>query len=109
MDDISGRIDTAMATAAKTVYSHITKDPDVRGGRACIDQSRIAVVDIVALLKQGGSDQQMREAYPSLNLAQIHAAISYYYENKEEIEAELAEDEGWEEDHERRKAEHLAR
>lgn len=98
-----------MATAAKTVYSHITKAPGVRGSRACIDQTRIAVVDVVALLKQGKSDEQMREAYPSLNLAQVHAAISYYYENKDEIEAELAEDEGWEEENERRKAEHLAR
>ena len=99
----------AMATAAKMVYSHITKDPGVRGGRACIDQTRIAVVDIVALLKQGKSDEQMRVVYPSLNLAHIHAAISYFYENMDEIEAELAEDEGWEEDHERRKAEYLSR
>jgi uncharacterized protein (DUF433 family) len=98
-----------MATAAKTVYSHITKDPGVRGGRACIDQTRIAVVDVVAMLKEGKSPDEMLVEYPSLNLAQVHAAISYYYENKHEIEAEFAEDEGWEEDHERRKATHLAR
>jgi uncharacterized protein (DUF433 family) len=96
-----------MATAAKTVYSHVTKEPGVRGGRACIDRTRIAVVDIVALLKRGQTPEQMLLAYPSLNLAQLHAAISYYYENQDEIEAELAEDEGWEKDHERRKAEHL--
>jgi len=96
-----------MATAAKTVYSHVTKQPGVRGGRACVDDTRIAVVDIVALLKQGHSAEQMLVAYPSLNLAQVHAAISYYYENKDEIEAELAEDDGWEEEHERRKAEYL--
>jgi len=98
-----------MATAAKTVYSHITKEPGVRGGRACIDQTRIAVIDVVAMLKAGKPPEQMLVAYPSLNLAQVHAAISYYYENKDEIEAELAEDVGWEQDHERRKAEHLAR
>lgn len=99
----------AMATAAKIVYSHITKEPGVRGGRACVDATRIAVVDIVAMLKAGKSPEQMLVEYPSLSLAQIHAAISYYYENKSEIEAELAEDDGWEQDHERRKAEHLAR
>jgi uncharacterized protein (DUF433 family) len=98
-----------MATAAKTVYSHITKDSGVRGGHACIDQTRIAVVDIAAMLKRGQSAQEMLLAYPSLNLAQVHAAISYYYENTDEIEAELAEDEGWEEAHERQKSEHLAR
>ena len=53
--------------------------------------------------------EQIRARYPDLNLAQIHAALPYYYANLEEIEAELAEDQGWEEDHERRRAEHVAR
>jgi uncharacterized protein (DUF433 family) len=94
-----------MATV-KTVYSHITKDGGVRGGRACVDDTRIAVVDIAALLKRGQSAQEMLLAYPSLNLAQVHAAISYYYQRTDEIEAELAEDEGWAAEHERRRSEH---
>lgn len=98
-----------MATAAKVVYSHITKQPGVRGGKACIDDTRIAVVDVVALLKRGLGDQQIVEHYPSLNLAQVHAAISYYYENRDELEADLAEDDGAEAEHERRKAEYLSR
>jgi hypothetical protein len=51
---------------------------------------RICVADVVALLKQGLGDRQIIERYPSLNLAQVHAAISYYYENPEELEADLA-------------------
>jgi uncharacterized protein (DUF433 family) len=98
-----------MATAAKVVYSHITKRPGVRGGKACIDDTRISVVDVVALLKQGLGDQQIVERYPSLSLAQIHAAISYYYENREELEANLAKDDDAEAEHERRKAAHLSR
>ena len=97
-----------MATAAKVVYSHITKQSGVRGGKACIDNTRISVVDVVALLKQGLGDQQIVERYPSLNLAQIHAAISYYYENREELEADLAEDDNAAAEHERRKAEYLS-
>lgn len=97
-----------MATAAKNVYSHITKQPGVRGGRACIDQTRVAVVDIVAMLEQSKTPEQMREAYPALNLAQVHAALSYYYENRDEIRAELDEDGGWEEEHERRRTDYLA-
>ena len=98
-----------MATAAKVVYSHITKQPGVRGGKACIDDTRIAVVDVVALLKQGLGDQQIVERYPSLNLAQVHAAISYYYENREELETDLGEDDDAEAEHERQKAECLSR
>jgi uncharacterized protein (DUF433 family) len=98
-----------MANAANVVYSHITKQPGVRGGKACIDDTRIAVVGVVALLKQGLDDQQIVERYPSLNLAQVHAAISYYYENREDLQKDLAEDDDAEAEHERRKAEYLSR
>jgi uncharacterized protein (DUF433 family) len=98
-----------MASAARAVYSHVTKEPGVRGGKACIDDTRIAVVDIVALLRAGKVPHEMLEAYPSLSLAQIHAALSYYYENPEEIEAIFAVDDDTEVDHERRRATHLAR
>jgi uncharacterized protein (DUF433 family) len=98
-----------MATAAKTVYSHITKDPQVRGGRACIDRSRVAVVDVVFWHKEGHSPEQILAAYPSLSLEQLYAALSYYYGHQAEVEAELAEDEGWDEAHEAAKVKHLAR
>ena len=81
-----------MATAPKTVYSHITKDPEVCGGRACIDGTRIRVVDIACLQREGYAPERMLEAYRSLNLAQIHAALSYYYEKPQEIEDALKED-----------------
>jgi len=81
-----------MATAPKTVYSHITKDPEVCGGRACIDGTRIRVVDIACFQREGCTPERMLEAYRSLNLAQIHAALSYYYENPQEIEDALKED-----------------
>ena len=98
-----------MATAASVVYSHITKHPGVRGGKACIDDTRISVVDVVILLEQGLDAQQVIERYPSLNLAQVHAAISYYHENPKELAADLAEDAAAEPDHEGRKAEYMSR
>jgi uncharacterized protein (DUF433 family) len=81
-----------MATAAKAAHSHITKDPEVCGGRACIDGTRIRVVDIACLQRMGYGPERMREAYASLSLAQIHAALSYYYENAQEIEDAFRED-----------------
>ncbi len=41
------------------------------------------------------SDAKIREAYPDLTPAQIHAALAYYYDNREEIDAELNEDGAW--------------
>jgi uncharacterized protein (DUF433 family) len=81
-----------MATASKAVYSHVTKDPEVCGGRACIDGTRIRVADIASLQRPGATPEEMLESYPSLNLAQVYAALSYYYENLKEIEGVLQED-----------------
>jgi uncharacterized protein (DUF433 family) len=99
-----------MATAAKTVYSHITKDPKVCGGRACLDNTRIRVMDIVGLQREGKKPEEMLGVFAvPLTLAQVHAALAYYYDHREEVEASLSEDEHWEEEHERAKAEHLSR
>jgi uncharacterized protein (DUF433 family) len=99
-----------MATAtAKTVYSHITKDPKVCGGRACIDGTRFRVMDVVFLKQQGLSPEQIVEEYNHLNLAQIYAALSYYHENKEEIEASFEEDEQFNKELDQQWKEHVAR
>jgi uncharacterized protein (DUF433 family) len=75
------------------VYSHITKIPGVCGGYATIDGHHIRVIDVIYLHKWGYSQEKMLETYPSLNLAQIYAAISYYYENQSELDEEIRESE----------------
>ena len=98
-----------MATAAKVNYPHIVKEAGYCGGQPTIDDTRVRVKNIVALLREGKTPEQMLMEYPSLNLAQVHAALAYYYDNREEIEASLREEEAWESQHEKLKAEHLAR
>lgn len=94
-----------MATAARTVQ--IVKTPGVRGGKARIEGSRICVLDVAYLHKAGLTPEQIQVEYPDLNLAQIHAALSYFYANTEETEAEIQKDREWEGGFESRKAEHL--
>lgn len=78
-----------MATAAKTVATHITKDPRVCGGRASIDSTRIRVMDIVLLQRQGLKPEDMIEYFSvPLSLAQVHGALTYYYDHPEEIEGD---------------------
>ena len=78
-----------MATAAKTLtYPHIEKTPGIRGGKACVEGTRIAVVDIVLLHKRGHHPEEMLDYYVRpLTLAQVHSALLYYYDHPEEIEA----------------------
>ena len=83
-----------MATAPKIVASaQITKTPGVCGGQAVIEGTRIRVKNIAVLVKAGQTPQQILVQYPSLNLAQVHYAIGYYYEHQDEIEAEIEADE----------------
>lgn len=64
---------------------------------------------LVFMHKQGDSVDTILEAYPDLNRAQVYAALSYYYEHPEEIDASLAQDSNWKEDYARERADYLSR
>ena len=40
---------------------------------------------------RGASVEQIQEAYPHLSLGQIYAALAYYYDHQEQVDAEIAE------------------
>src|SRR3954469_12114602 len=78
---------------------HISKTPGVCGGRACIAGHSIRVMDIVA---QHGHwklspEQIVAEVYPSITLADVDAALAYYHDHREEIEADFEDSRKWEE------------
>lgn len=82
-----------MASAAKVVYAHIVKEPGYCGGKATIDATRVRVMNVVFLWKERKTIAQILECYPDLTESQVHAALSYYYDHVDEIEAELRRDE----------------
>lgn len=84
-------ISLAMSTtAAALTYPHITRDPAIRGGQSCLDRSRIAVTDIVAAERDGYRPEEIRTLFgASLTLAQVYAALAYYYDHPAEIEEEF--------------------
>jgi uncharacterized protein (DUF433 family) len=99
-----------MGPATKTVYSHITKNPKVCGGKACIDSTRIRVIDVVELQREGRNPEDIRTAFAiPLTLAQVYSALAYADENPEEIEADFADGAEVEARIERDRAEHLKR
>ena len=82
-----------MATAAGTVFPHITTDSEVCHGRPCIAGTRVRVMDIVAAHEQGVSPAELTGYFDTrpLTLGEIHAALGYYNDQKDEIEADFAE------------------
>ena len=78
------------------VRQHITKTPGVCGGRACIAGHRIRVMDVVVWHEMRGySPDEIVGMFPGVTLADVHAALAYYFENREEIVADLRNDDEW--------------
>ena len=68
----------------------IAKTPSVCGGRACIAGHRVRVLDIVAWHEhQGMTPDDIVSHVPSLTLADVHAALAYYFDHMAEIQEEM--------------------
>src|SRR5436305_14208561 len=69
------------------IYPRIIMNPR---GVPCIGGTRHRVIDIVAdHMAHGYTAAQIVEQYPDLTLAQVHAALTYYYDHEDELNATL--------------------
>ncbi len=77
----------------KVLHPHITSDPAVCGGSPRIAGSRFSVQTIVEyVLHQGVTPEELHATFPHLTLAAIYDALAYYYDNREEVDAEIKAD-----------------
>ena len=59
-------------------------------GVAWISGTKVKVIEVALdKLAHGSSPEEMHFQYPHLSLAQIHAALAYYYEHQTELDAEI--------------------
>jgi uncharacterized protein (DUF433 family) len=72
------------------IGSLIIRTPEIVGGRPCIAGTRMTVQNIIMDFKAGLSPQDIVAEYPYLSLAQVYAALAYYYANQEAMEQETA-------------------
>ena len=74
--------------------TYIVQDKGICGGQPRIDGTRIKVQHIALEYERlGWSADQICDAHPGLTLAQVHAAVSYYYDHKAEIDKTIRKDE----------------
>ncbi len=72
--------------------SQIVSTPGTRGGKPRIDGHRITVQDVVVWHERMGmSPDEIVSAHPTITLAQVHAALAYYFEHKDQIDADIEE------------------
>lgn len=70
--------------------SHIEVVPDKCGGKPVIAGTRIRVWDVyVHHERLGRSPDEIVRAYPHITLADVHAALAYYWDHKDEIDQQM--------------------
>ncbi len=78
-----------------TVAGHITITPGVAGGKPRIVGRRITVQNIMLWHERLGMSADEIATEYDLSLADVYAALAYYYDHREEIDRTLAEDEAF--------------
>jgi len=80
-------------THPKVKHPYITRKKGTCGGKPIIAGTRIKVSQIAIYFeKMGYSPDDIVRAHPHLTLAQVHAALSYYYDHVKEIDRQIAEE-----------------
>ncbi len=79
-----------MASASET-YRYIVRSAGVRGGNPIVENTRIAVHDVVGLLQHGETiDTLAVNCFPQLTRAQIYECLAYYEDHRGEIDLLVA-------------------
>ena len=56
---------------------YISINPEIRFGKPCIKNTRIAILDILQWLASGMSNEEILQDYPALKEEHIRAALSF--------------------------------
>lgn len=68
----------------------ISRSSGVCGGKACIAGHRVRVLDVVVWHEhQGMTPDEIVSHFPTITLADVHAALAYYFDHVEEIQQEM--------------------
>ena len=70
-----------------TTYEHVQLDPK---GVPIITGTNMKVVELVmAQMAHGWSPEELHFQHPYLSLGQIHSALAYYWDHKDELDADI--------------------
>ena len=72
-------------------YRYIVRSPELRGGHARVDGTRVAVHDVIGLLQNGETvDTVVANCFPDLTRAQVYECLAYYEDHRGEIDVLVA-------------------
>jgi uncharacterized protein (DUF433 family) len=74
---------------------HIEQSPDVAGGRPRITGHRITVQNVVIWHERMGLSADEIASAHGLSLADVYAALTYYYDHRQDIDLAILADESY--------------
>ena len=78
----------------KTEHPYVESNPKICNGSPVIKGTRVRIVQIAMEYEyMSSTPDEIITAHPHLKLEQIHDALSYYYENRLELDKKIREDE----------------
>lgn len=83
-------------TVEPVIREHIVRTPGTCGGKPRVASTRIQVKHLAIMHEQEGlSPVEIVAEFPHLTPADIHAALAYYHDHREAMDAEIAADQAW--------------
>ena len=77
----------------RTAHPYIIRDSTIYGGEPIVEGTRTGVRHIILLFRSGQDPEVIADSL-RLSLAQVYDAISYFYDNEEEIKHYIS-NESW--------------
>ncbi len=84
--------EAASRTERPSLGDRIVRTPGVRGGKPRIAGHRITVSDVAIWHERMGmSPDEIVSGYPTITLSDVHAALAYYFDHRDEVDREIRE------------------
>jgi uncharacterized protein (DUF433 family) len=71
-------------------YPHIARHRSILGGIPVVAATRTPVRAIAGYYQMGMNADEILQSLPHLTLAQLHAALAYYFDHQKEIDRDLS-------------------
>lgn len=79
-----------MVYVIATNYRYIVRAPGVRSGHPIVEDTRIGVHDVVAMIQTGATVDEVVASFPRLTRAQVYECLAFYEDHKSEIDPLVA-------------------
>lgn len=69
-----------------TSYRYIVRSPEVRGGHARVEGTRIGVHDVIGLIVNGATVDDVCRSFPDLKRSHVYECLAYYEDHRAAID-----------------------